>query len=224
MPDYATSRYKLKGPATIVLRPETCEVVVRSIQIDVPHIGTFSANSELDPGGWALKSGPRRLLPGKEYRFRIDLTRATFPTPNAVHFEVEASGPGMVRAAIGDGGYNPMVSTLVPTTQNHLGDYPVGPGLQVLRVDIPWSLAELIAYPTNFGKRIDGKQYNQYHWIHVDALEKIEAWHPSDTMRYYRDRWKAYPKRWQSMGAYDDERITLERYSPRTSSMVRENS
>src|SRR5699024_7533841 len=51
MPEYATSRYKRKGPAAIRLQPEGTGLTVNAVQVNMPGAGVFDANSELDPGG-----------------------------------------------------------------------------------------------------------------------------------------------------------------------------
>ncbi|TLP75583.1 D-glucuronyl C5-epimerase family protein [Nesterenkonia sphaerica] len=212
VPEYATSRYKLKGPAAVRLQPESTELTVKSVQVDIPGAGTFDANSDLDPGGAALPKGPRRIKIGQKQSFTVELSRRTFPKPNTVLFAVEAAENGSVRASIGDNTYDPMTSLVVPKFENDLGTFEVHQGTNFIEVPVPWVEAELIAYPTNFGKAIAGRQFNQYHWIHVDTLSKIVDETDSDLLRYYRDRWERFPKKWRAISEYQDERITLDRF------------
>lgn len=215
MPEYATSRYKLKGPAAIRLQPEGTGLTVNAVQVNMPGAGVFDANSELDPGGAALRKGPRKIRAGYKQSFTVELSRRTFPAPNTVLFTVESTGDGVVNAFIGDNVYDPLTSLVVPEFENSLGAFPVHEGVNVIEVPIPWTEAELISYPTNFGKAIAGRQFNQYHWIHVDTLGKIIESCDSDLLRYYRDRWQRSPSRWESIPEYQDERITLERFDPK---------
>src|SRR5699024_3829543 len=60
-----------------------------------------------------------------------------------------------------------------------------------------------------------GRQFNQYHWIHVDTLTKIVDTSDSDLLRYYRDRWQKFPSRGPAIREYQDDRITLERFDPK---------
>src|SRR5699024_6353589 len=94
VPQYATSRYKLTGPAAIRLQPAGTEVTVQSVQVDMPGAGTFDANSNLDAGGAALAKGPRRIKAGYKQSFTVELSRRTFPAPNTVLFTVESPGEG----------------------------------------------------------------------------------------------------------------------------------
>ncbi|GAA1145736.1 D-glucuronyl C5-epimerase family protein [Nesterenkonia lutea] len=215
VPEYATSRYKLKGSASISLQPFGTELIVNSVQVNMPGAGTFDANSDVDPGGAALALGPRKVNEGDRKPFKVDLSRQTFPKPNTVLFTVESHSEGTVQGFIGDNVYNPLTGFLRPAVDNYLGTFPVQEGTNVIEVSIPWTEAELIAYPTNFGKSIAGRQFNQYHWIHVDTLSKIVDETGSDLLRYYRDRWQRFPNRWGSITEYQDERITLERFDPK---------
>ncbi|VEW14732.1 D-glucuronyl C5-epimerase C-terminus [Brevibacterium casei] len=215
VPEYATSRYRLKGPAVIYLRARNADLVVNSVQVDMRDAGILDANLELDPGGSALAAGPRQVKAGKEQSFTVDLTRRTFPTQNTVMFSISSSGEGFVEASIGDSAFNPMSNKVVPESKNTLGEFRVSEGTQVIEVSVPWIKAELIAYPTNFGKAIAGRQFNQYHWIHVDTLGKIAKDSESDLLSYYRDRWEGYPEKWVEISEYQDDRITLERFDPK---------
>lgn len=214
VPEYATSRYKLKGPAVIKLRSHGPEITVRAIRVDMPGVGTFDANVDLDPAGAALAQGPREIRSGGTQAFIVDLSRRTFPKVNTVSFTVESTEDGTVETSIGGNTYDPMRNSLVPKFDRSLGCYPLREGRQVLDLPIPWAEAELVAYPTNFGKAIAGRRFNQYHWIHVDTLTKIVGETGSDILRYYRDRWARFPERWASVPEYQDKRITLERFDP----------
>src|SRR5699024_11930892 len=81
-------------------------------------------------------------------------------------------------------------------------------------VAVPWNDAELISYPTGFGKALANRQFNQYHWIHVDTLGKIVEETGSEILAYYREKWLRYPQDWPGMPQYQDERITLARFDP----------
>src|SRR5699024_340895 len=124
-------------------------------------------------------------------------------------------GEGAVQAFIGDNVFDPMTSLVVPEFENDLGSFTVHEGTNVIEIPVPWTEAEIIAYPTNFGKAIAGRQFNQYHWIHVDTLSKSVDETGSDMLRYYRDRWQRFPQQWENIPEYQDGRITLERFDPK---------
>src|SRR5699024_9046370 len=162
------------------------EAVVQSVQVEMPGSGTFDANVELDPAGAALANGPRRIGGDRGEPFRVELSRRTWPTPNVIRFVLETHGEGVVRATIGDGVYDPLANWVAPRVERELSEYSVISGTNLLEISVPWTEAELVAYPTNFTKAIAGRQFNQYHWIHVDTLTKIVDETDNDMLRYYR--------------------------------------
>lgn len=215
VPEYATSRYRLKGSAAITLQPREADITVQAVQVQMPGEGTFHANHGLDAGGAALATGPLSIPLGDRRSFVVELSRRTFPAPNVVIFTIDSTGDGFVEARIVDGSYDPMRKDLKPGLERGLGTFPMQEGNNVIAVAVPWADAELVAYPTNFRKAIAGRQFNQYHWIHVDTLTKIVDETGSDLLSYYRDRWRRSPERWPSIPEYQDERIRLERFDPK---------
>lgn len=215
VPEYATSRYKLGGPATIRMEPFETDVEVTHCQVRMPGSGTFDANTEQDPAGRNLTGGPKLVRKSTTGSFVLLLNRITWPTPNVAIFRINSAEDGFVHMEIGDGPFNPLVSTLSPRFYRNLGRFQVSRGVNTIEVPIGWVDAELVAHPTNFGKRIAGRQFNQYHWIHVDTLDRILRRSHSDILRYYRDRWARAPERWPGLTAYQDERLTLERFDPK---------
>lgn len=215
VPEYATSRYKLTGPATIRLTAEKTDVKVGDCRVVMPASGVFAANDDLDPAGKNLAEGPKVVGNGATQSFVFLLSRITWPAPNRLRFQIEAEEDGIVGLEIGDGPFNPLISTLAPQFYRDLGRFPVSRGENCIEVPVEWVDAEIIAHPTNFGKRIAGRQFNQYHWIHVDTLGKIVSQADSDILRYYRERWSRSPEKWPEISEYQTEDISLERFDPK---------
>lgn len=214
-PDYATSRYKLTGRASFRLTAQDSDLELTDCRVEMPGSGIYAGNLEGDPAGEALKAGPRSIAAGNSTSAHLLLSRMTWPAPNRVHLTVSAQSAGALRVEIGDAVYEPLTSALPVRFHHDLGQFEVVAGVNELVIEVPWIHAEHVAYPTNFGKRIAGRQVNQYHWIHVDTLGKIVDQTGSDKLRYYRDRWAHSPDRWHEIPAYQDERITLERFDPK---------
>lgn len=216
VPELANSRYRLTGVASIQVKPSGTDVEVTDVRVDMPGVGVYGAAAAGDPAGEALKAGPRRIADGREQALVLSLSRLTWPTPNKVLLSVRASAAGNVTLGIGDGEYSPMTKNLPVEYFRDLGEFPVEAGDNLIEVTVPWTDAELVAYPTGFGKALANRQFNQYHWIHVDTLGKIVTETGSELLEYYRDKWSRYPERWADMPQYADERITLERFDPKT--------
>lgn len=215
VPEYSNSRYKLMGSASVQVTAKGADLEVLDCQVIMPESGTFAANVEEDPAGEALRHGPATIRNGSAQIFKLSLSRMTWPAPNRILLRINAAAEGQVIVAIGDAEYNPLASAPRVHGYRSLRQASVRNGENTIEVTVPWTEAELIAHPTNFGKRIAGRQFNQYHWIHIDTLGKIVAETGSDILRYYRDKWEQYPKLWPDMSAYQDERLTLERFDPR---------
>lgn len=215
VPELANSRYRLTGVASIQVAPSATDVEVTDVRVDMPGVGVYGAAAAGDPAGEALKGGPRKVADGQAQALVLSLSRLTWPSPNKVLLSVRATGAGSVRLGIGDGEYSPMTKNLPVENFRELGSFPVEAGDNSIELTVPWTDAELVAYPTGFGKALAKRQFNQYHWIHVDTLGKIVDETGSELLEYYRDKWSRYPGRWADMPEYADERITLERFDPK---------
>lgn len=212
VPELANSRYRLTGVASVRMTAEDSDLEITDCQVGIPGSGIFAAGSSGSPAGEVLGRGPRAVMRGDSQVFTLSLSRLSWPAPNRVMIAVNASADGMVRLEIGDGEYSPMITKLPVSFYRELGQFPVHRGANWVEVPVPWVDAELISYPTVFSKVLAGRQFNQYHWIHVDTLGKIVEETGSDVLRYYRDKWARYPSRWSGIREYQDERITLERF------------
>lgn len=214
-PDYASSRYKLSGRATFKLTALDADLELTGASVEMPGSGTYAGSRAGDAVGEVVKDGPRHIGSGRSVSVNLLLSRVTWPAPNRLHLSVRADQGGVLRIEIGDAVYEPLTSVLPVRFHNHIADVEVVAGDNELDIEVPWVHAEHVAYPTNFGKKIAGRQVNQYHWIHVDTLAKIAEETGSDILRYYRDRWAKGPSRWAELPGYQDERIMLERFDPK---------
>lgn len=215
VPELATSRYKLEGDATLRLTADGADLDVLDCQVVIPGSGTFAANLEGDPAGEALKNGPVSVRDGGAELLKVCLSRYSWPAPNKVLLKVFADKDVRISVSIGEGEYNPFGSVPRVRSYRQIQESTLQKGETLIEVEILWTEAEMIAHPTNFAKKIAGRQFNQYHFIHVDTLAKIVAQTGSDILRYYHDRWEQYPSRWPDLPFYQDDRLTLERFDVR---------
>ncbi|GGC89955.1 hypothetical protein GCM10011512_16140 [Tersicoccus solisilvae] len=213
VPELANSRYKLEGDATLRLTVDGADIDVLDCRVLIPGSGTFAANAEGDPAGEVLKNGPVKLTDGRAHTLKVLLSRYSWPAPNRVLLTVDAPQDAKLAVAIGDGEYNPLASSPRVRSYRPTREFAVPAGESIVEVEVPWTEAEMVAHPTNFGKKIAGRQFNQYHFIHVDTLGEILTRTDSDILRYYRDRWDQYPSRWPELPAYQDEGLMLERFN-----------
>ncbi len=70
---------------------------------------------------------------------------------------------------------------------------------------------ELVAHPTAFSKKIGGKFYNVYHFIHIQTLRELHAITGRKVFLDYAEKWEAYAARWPSMEPYKSSGLELRR-------------
>ncbi|ASN21337.1 D-glucuronyl C5-epimerase family protein [Arthrobacter sp. YN] len=212
VPELANSRYKLEGDATFQLTAAGSDLEVTDCHVVVPSAGVFAANVDGDQAGEALKAGPLAIRDGKLGRVKVRLSRFSWPSPNRLLLKVTAERAAQVKVAIGETTYNPFGSVPKVTGQKHLQEFDLLPGENLLEIAVPWIAAEMVAHPTNFSKKLTGRQFNVYHFIHIDTLTKIVEQSGSEILGYYLDKWRHAPSLWAEHPAYQDERLMLERF------------
>lgn len=214
VPELANSRYRLTGHASIRLSTQGADVKVVDCAVVIPGSGTFAANMDGDPAGEVIKAGPLEILDGAARTIRVLLSRLSWPDQNKIILSIRSPRVSRLDVAMGQGKYSPLNSG--PRVQGYspLKTLALEKGLNVIEVEIPWAEAEMIAHPTNFLKKIAGKQFNQYHFIHVDTLGKIVAETGSEVLRHYQEKWAGYPTQWPHIAEYQ-ERLMLERFDPK---------
>ncbi|GAA2177660.1 hypothetical protein GCM10009784_29120 [Arthrobacter parietis] len=212
VPELANSRYRLTGPATFKLSAEDSDLEVFDCRIVIPGSGTYPANMEGDPAGKVLHGGPLAIRYGEAHTIAVSLSRLSWPDSNRLTMWIRSTQDGRLKLAIGEGAYDPLARAPRAKTYRDLQTVEVHKGWNIIDVEIPWRDAELIAYPTNFGKKITGRQFNQYHFIHIDTLGKIVAETGSEVLRQYHQKWEQYPTQWADIAEYQDERLMLDRF------------
>lgn len=77
------------------------------------------------------------------------------------------------------------------------------PGTVRLDAPIPWDVAELVAYPTNFAKKIDNRQTNVYHMIHINRLRELAVATGVGEHADWADTWLRYVGEWKNRPEYE---------------------
>lgn len=116
------------------------------------------------------------------------LSRVTWPIPNRIQVGIDApQTPGRVSIYVGVGPYNPTKVQALVTNYVLLDQIDLKPGSNTIETAIPWALADIAAYPTSFTKIIEGQRRNLYHFIHIDALDRLAQITNLDVFAYFRD-------------------------------------
>jgi hypothetical protein len=79
----------------------------------------------------------------------------------------------------------------------------VAKGENKLLIPLPWQTLDLIAYPTNFAKVINGRNFNVYHFVHIWQLEKLHQYTGNKVFAEWANKWKAYQEEWPKMPLYE---------------------
>ena len=90
---------------------------------------------------------------------------------------------------IGVGDYDLFSGSLRPTRWISLGKFNVSKNSSKIWVTIPWREAWLVAYPTNFLKQIGGKNYNVYHYIHINSMKTLYEYTKREKFNKYYLKW-----------------------------------
>lgn len=216
VPELANSRYRLGGAAQIKLVFSTAGAQLDDAEISIPGYGRYPIRADVQAQRWENRYvrgvEPDGTLPERLAVAEVFLSRVTWPTPNRLTARIRSDEAGTVRVRIGKGDYDPLTSRLRATTYDTLATIELEPGETTVDVAVPWTDAELVAYPTNFGKKLDGRNHNVYHFIHIDTLAKLAEQTGDDMFAYFADRWGRYVHRWPHMEVYTQADIALHRH------------
>lgn len=215
VPDLANSRYRLTGSARIKFSFSRSGCALADTALVIPTQGRFPVTNRARhkwENAFLGDVAPDGTARGTSAEAQLLLSRVSWPAPNRLTSRVTAAGDTTLTISIGEGPYLPLRSQLRPQSYRVITELTLGPGENVIDVPIPWTRAELIAYPTNFGKKIGGRAYNQYHFIHIDTLQELATRTGDDLFAYYAERWNEYPERWPDMREYTGAGLMLQRH------------
>ncbi len=98
----------------------------------------------------------------------------SYRSGNVLTLKIEAETEGVATVAVGVGDYNLKVNDKAGQVRT-IAVVRLSKGRNEVSVPIPWDKIELVAHPTAFSKKIGGKFYNVYHFIHIQTLRELHA-------------------------------------------------
>jgi hypothetical protein len=210
-PTLSNSRYGLTGPLSIALRIEGAidDVRIADLRLDIPKEGPFEI--PLRKGGqWEDWVDPKTataaeggLSPsGPEVHANVVLSRLSYPAQNSVHFSVTTPRDLRITLIADVGRYDPLQSQPVGETWHEVQTVAVAAGSTNVDIGLPWDLVDLVAYPTNFVKNLNGKNTDVYHAVHIARLRSLAEWTGNPMFTEWADRWQGYVCAWVSMPLY----------------------
>lgn len=210
-PALRNSRYGLSGFA--YARLLVTDVEARDVRLDHARVligrsahaipvgnrsrwQNYVFDRDVEPDGVAAR------LRGRSVRMNVVLSRETFPEPNRLEFRLRTPGTARVVVQIEQGRYDPLASAQADRRWTTVAERSVvDRGL--VSVALPWDVADLVAYPTNFAKLIDGKNTNIYHRVHIDRLHQLHRATGAPDLHEWATRWSQYIDDWRDMPVYD---------------------
>lgn len=208
--ELANTRYGLAGHVYLRVVFPHGEGTVYSSEIEIPREGTFPLTENVDKTRWTnyyIGGTSGRLV-----RMNAVLNYASAPDPNLFRAVLSSANAKIALIQIMGGEYVPTQTRQKNTEWVTVSEVPVSPEPTEIDASIPWAKADLVSYPTAFTKRIGGKNYNAYHFIHIRQVRRIAASSGSAKLSAYADKWATYPRRWADMPVYAGAGIELEPY------------
>ena len=212
-PAVANSRYGLTGfvYARLVFRgPDPSSTGLRNTQLVIAGESSLAVDRV---GGrrWQnhvlaqdVQGGdPGALRPvGNVVRLNLVLSRISYPVPNRLITEVTGAG-GLVEVQLQRGRYDPLTVSQADRTWVTVARVDCAAGTSRIDVPLPWDTAELVAYPTNFAKKIDDKNTNVYHVVHINRLRELASTTGIRELGEWADTWLRYLGEWRGMAVYN---------------------
>ena len=213
--EIANSRYHLSGRCSLKLRflREFRPIIIRG-SVNIPKEGEVPIRLQENKNPYSNYIEDKKDVDTNRYRVtteeveaNIVLSMISFPEENSVSFELETSAGGEMEVLIGAGDYDVFSERLRPTRWITLGKFNVSKNTSKIWVTIPWRKAQLVAYPTNFLRKIGGKHYNVYHYIHMNSMKTLYDYTKIEKFNKYYVKWLGYTEKWPEMEPYKSEKI-----------------
>lgn len=209
---YRNSRYALTGPvdARVTISPDASGVTLTDVSIHIPKDGTFDLTPgalskwqmHLDAGDVTAADGVFRPR-ARQIDMALVLSRISHPKPNALRLTIDSPRRTRIELELLAGRYAPLAAYEVDRRWQHAATRTVPAGRHDIRLPIPWQVADLAAYPTNFIKVLEGRHTNVYHTTHVVRLTELHEATGEPIFAEFAARWRDDICAWSEMDLYD---------------------
>lgn len=207
IPEIANSRYKLAGKTKIrILFKDAGRV--ESASIFVPGEGKMPIVETKDHGGWNnyfSKSSDSSVTAN------VLVNYISTPRPNELHVTLGADKETTAEVQIRKHVYT-VQSVSSDNEWQTIATLPAGPNSRLATVELPWSELGDVIHPTLFSKKLAGKLYNVYHYMHISLLEKLASKTGEPSFASYAAKWKTYAAMWPGMPLYAKAGVELAPY------------
>ena len=220
LPELANSRYNLAGNVDIRFVFDTkFKGIIKRSTVIIPGEGRYPVLSRGANNKWINRftSGGRSkdsnyVVEDKVVQANVLLSMISGEKPNYFEAEIESGADDVeLEFQLNKILYEP-VDLKFNDEWMALKKFTLRKGLNRIRVEIPWNRAWLVAHPTVFTKRIAGKNYNTYHYLHIKNMKALFKLSGDPLLKEYMEKWMEYTGRWPEMPVYRNYPIEFKYY------------
>lgn len=215
LPSLYNTRYQLTGFVRLQLVTDLpLDLAVRDLSVSIPGEGQIQGHLKAaSRGRWHnyIERTERRML-----QLNVVLSMSSAPDPNVVTLEFDARRAGVGSWRIADADYDPLTTALPTVRWKTMGNFHVASGGNRLALQVPMDSDNLVAYPTNFLKRIHGPaglNYNGYHFVHTIDLAVLYKLTGRRSLKEWGERWLSYISHWPSLPYLPSSRFSHKHYT-----------
>ena len=202
------SRYQLTGFTRLKLvfdKPPIGEL--QSFAVEIPEFGTHEGSLQKGNSRWRYYLERDE---GRVKQFNVLLSMVSYPSSNVFRLSYKTSQTYKATLMMAQGSYDPNLSGMPTQSWRTIGEFEIGPDAPELVVELPWDKENLFAYPTNFKKKLNGRYFNAYHFIHISNLAWLFAYTKDPIFKTYVLKWLAYVDHWPQSAALQKEDISYD--------------
>lgn len=210
-PKYYNSRYNLTGFEYVRFIFNKPGVTVHDINVSIPKEGDFNvpvSDTTIRWLNYVFKSDVTETENGfspKSNFIRLNsvLSRISYPQVNSIEVEITSDKDMNFSVEVYKGTYNPKATAQADPQWTRIADYDLKKGKQKISIPLSWEYVDLIAYPTNFNKKINDRYFNVYHYIHIDGLNHLYSVTGKTIFKEYAVKWMKYTDEWPNLQMLD---------------------
>ena len=214
--ELSNTRYQLTGFTRVrfvftkAIDFELCE-----FHVDIPGEGKYYNH---DFGGNTSNRWKNHIerIDGRILQLNIVNSLVANPEVSTLNCVLRCSTESEASILVADGAYRPDCTAMPTQAWRELSRVSLHSGVNRLKASLSSDGKDLFAYPTNFKKKIDGKLYNSYHFIHIIDCAELYAFSGIEIFKEYAFKWLSYCENWVNLLCLQDPNISIQHqnYTP----------
>lgn len=183
---------------------------LKNLFITIPTLGDYPVLPQKAASRW------HNYIERKEKNIlilNIVQSLISFPKENLFHANIFVNKQAVVQIFLADGDYQPKISGMATTKWRKVAKVELAKGQNTVSEKLSFDSQNLFAYPTNFAKKIKGKFYNVYHFVHIIDLCELYRFSKIPQFKEYALLWLNHYKKWRKMPMLKDvEKVQFSSY------------